>query len=554
VINKLTIQNYALIEKLEINFSKKLTVITGETGAGKSIILGALGLLKGDRADVAVLFEKEKKCLVEADFNIEQLELKDFFIKHDLDYNSQCIIRREINVSGKSRAFINDTPVTLLQLKELGDSLIDLHKQQQTLELNSQLFQLKMIDSLAENNQVFSDYISLYKVRLKDKTEWNRLQEQLQLAQNEQEYNQFLLSELEAANLTTINQIELEAQLTLLNNSELIMEKLLASYLGLNNDEQSAISTLKIVLHQLNSIKGLHKDYIELYNRLQSIIIEAVDISEEIENAKDNLTFNPDELLLIQNKLDNVYRLFRKHNVTNVAELLALELQLNSKVNNVSDLEKMAEKIAAKINIAEKELQVLAKQLSTNRKKIVSTIEKNLTELCIQVGLVNAQIKINIIDNNPLELSTMGLDYVEILFSANKGLAPQPIHKAASGGELSRLMLCIKSLLANKVNLPTMIFDEIDTGVSGQVAIQVGQLLKKLSDQHQIMVISHLPQIAAFATEHLWVYKNSENTKTTSHIKLLADNERLHELAIMLSGNPPSKEALANAQSLIQFN
>jgi len=549
MITSLSIKNYALIEKLAIDFSKGFSIITGETGAGKSIILGAIGLVLGKRADLTSLKNKEEKCVIEAHFEISKYNLKEFFEANDLDYEDETIIRREILPSGKSRAFINDSPVNLQELQDLSLYLIDIHSQQQTQELSDENVQFKIIDAIANNGGVIAEYQKLLKSYKADKSKWNALIKKQSDSGKEQEYNTFLLNELVSAQLKSGEQEELEADYEKLNNVEIIKESLDKS-LTIANEEQFG------VFHNLNEIKAaLQKvapfspEYQNLFERVTSLAIEFDDVSKELENCSEKLLNDPVQLELVNQKLQLIYNLQKKHQVNSVDDLLQIQAELG---NSLLELDNMDEEIAALSKIIEEktiELDNYAVQIHQNRVNAIPKLSEQLISILETLGMPNVRFKMELL---PSEVYFQnGKDELQFLFSANKGTDFGLLKKVASGGEMSRIMLAVKAILAKYSKLPTLIFDEIDTGVSGEIAIRMGEIMKEMSVTMQIFAITHLPQIAAKGDSHFKVSKSTVGDDTQSELKLLSQEERILEIAHMLSGANISDSALNHAKQLL---
>jgi DNA repair protein RecN (Recombination protein N) len=546
----LSVQNYALIDTLEVDFAKGLTIITGETGAGKSILLGALGLVAGNRADIQSLNDKTKKCVIEASFNLKEYKLKDFFSANDIDYEPITVIRREINPEGKSRAFINDTPVTLNLLKELTEQLIDIHSQHQTLTINGSEFQLSVVDAYAQHDELLTQYHNNYKTYKTLKKQLAELTDKEAQAKKDADYFQFQFNELEDANLKSGDQNELEQELQTLNNAEAIKLNLSKSAYGLNGGELNMLSSLSEIKSSIASIAKYKPEINELSKRINSAYVELKDIADEIENLESEIIYDAARIEEISTRLDTLYRLQQKHQVKEVDELIALKNELSNKLLEFSSLEIEIEKTKKQLDAIEKELLTNAKKISANRKNAIPKIEKDTAGLLTSLSMPNAQLKVehsttDVLNNN-------GLDTINFLFSANKGSDFKEINKVASGGELSRLMLSIKSLIAQLTALPTIIFDEIDTGVSGEVADKMGIIMNKISKNIQVLAITHLPQIAGKGASHLLVYKEDKNNKTYSNIKKLTNEERIYEIAKMLSTGTPTATALKNAEELLK--
>src|SRR6218665_1978386 len=549
MITSLSIENFALIEKLNIDFSSGFSIITGETGAGKSILLGALGLVLGKRADLSSLKNKEEKCIVEATFSIGKYNLQAFFDGNDLDYEEETIIRREILPSGKSRAFVNDSPVNLQELQDLSLYLIDIHSQQQTQELSDESVQFKIIDAIANNSDIISDYQKLLKSYKSDKSKWNALLKKQSDSGKEQEYNTFLLNELVAAQLKSGEQEELEADYEKLNNVEIIKESLDKS-LAIANEEQFG------VFHNLNEIKNaLQKvalfspEYQNLFERISSLAIEFDDVSKELESCSEKLLNDPVQLELVNQKLQLIYNLQKKHQVDSVADLLQIQTDLG---NTLLELDNMDEEIASLSKIIEQQalqLDNYADKIHKNRISAIPKLSEQLISILETLGMPNVRFKMELIPSETYFQN--GKDELQFLFSANKGTDFGLLKKVASGGEMSRIMLAVKSILAQYSKLPTIIFDEIDTGVSGEIDRKMGEIMKNMSLQMQVMAITHLPQIAAKGSDHFKVFKTTADEQTNTELKLLSKEERIVEIAQMLSGTAISDSAINHAKALL---
>jgi len=549
MLQKLHIQNYAIIDEISIDFSSKLNIITGETGAGKSILVGALSLVLGERADTAVLSSKDKKCVVEAFFGlIKSKEIKYFFTANDLEVENEVIVRREIAANGKSRAFINDTPVNLNQLKELSSLLVDLHQQFDTVELGDNDFQREVLDALAGNGDLLQEYASIFNRYSKTKKELEGLQLEQSNANKELDYNKFQFDELEEAGLKENELEELDAELKLLSNAESVKQELGGIYGELKESEQPIVQQLKVLSNKLRSLEQYHTDIPELFKRLLSSQVELQDIANELERINDTVQYSAERIQIVNDKMAVGYKLLKKHGVNTTNELLAIKDSLQEKLtaifNITETIAKKEKEVAQLLQQAEK----LAITISANRKKAIEPLTKQVNKLLAQVGMPNAQIKIQI---DATILNSYGSDTIEFLFDANKSNRFEPLRKVASGGELSRLMLCIKSLVAKKLQLPTLIFDEIDTGISGEAAKQVGLIMKELSASHQLISITHQPQIAAKADAHYFVYKEIKGDKIATSIRQLTGDERITAIAHMLSGEKPTAAALANAREMV---
>jgi len=549
MITSLSIKNYALIEKLAIDFSKGFSIITGETGAGKSIILGAMGLVLGKRADLTSLKNKEEKCVIEAYFDISKYNLKPFFEANDLDYEDETIIRREILPTGKSRAFINDSPVNLQELQELSLFLIDIHSQQQTQELSDETVQFAIVDAIANNQNEIGNYQSLLKSYKEDKARLSSLLLKQAESIKEQEYNTFLLNELVAAQLKSGEQEQLEADFEKLNNVETIKEAVDKS-LALSNEEQiGALSTLKEIKLALQKIASFAPEYAALLERITSLAIELDDISDELTNCFDKLIHDPIKLDLISEKLQLIFNLQKKHQVVTVDELLSIQTTLENTLFELGNLESDIAKLTQTIQDKTNSLDALAQTIHQKRSESVPVLSDKLIAILATLGMPNVRFNIEIKSTDNYYQN--GKDEIQFLFSANKGTDFGLLKKVASGGEMSRIMLAVKAILAQYSKLPTLIFDEIDTGVSGEIAIRMGEIMKEMSQKMQIFAITHLPQIAAKGNAHFKVFKSTVGEDTQSELQLLNEEERVIEIAQMLSGAVVSDSALNHAKSLL---
>ncbi len=549
MLSQLSIKNYALIDSLDVSFASGFTCITGETGAGKSILLGALSLVLGKRADLGALQDKDLKCIVEAEFLIKKYGLKSFFKENDLDYEDLTIIRREILPSGKSRAFINDTPITLDVLSQLGNRLIDVHSQHQTLQLGNNDFQMKVIDALADNKSLLNEYSEGLEVYRNITKELQELLDFQLNANKEHDYNSFLLKELDEAPLKIGLQEELEGQYEQLNNMESIIEQL-AKGDQLLNDEQVGILNLISELKQVaNKLSNYGTDYVELNQRIQSVFIEMDDISTEVQSLQEGAEANPQLLETISGKLQTLFDLQKKHGVNDISELIAVRDVLTEKVSVTENLESNIEKKEAELRGQEENLNKLTSSLNERRTKVIPELKKQLETSLSKLGMPNATFKINLKPSDTFK--TNGKDDLTFLFSANKGTDYGELKKVASGGELSRIMLTIKSILAKYEQLPTMMFDEIDTGVSGEISNRMGDIMQEMSNTMQVFSITHLPQVASKGNHHFKVFKVDEANATRTRMKKLGDDERVVELAEMLGGKDLSDSALAHARQLL---
>ncbi|NHA06087.1 DNA repair protein RecN [Mucilaginibacter sp. HC2] len=561
MLQKLTINNYALIDNLEIGFGKGLNILTGETGAGKSIILGALSLILGQRAESRYFFNQQKKCVIEGLFKIDGFHLKSFFEDNDLDYEAETVLRREISADGKSRAFVNDTPVNLTALKQLGEKLIDIHSQHATLEINDPEFQLLVVDSVAKHDELLNDYQTKFRAYRKSVARLHELIAESEKAKTDLDYFQFQFDELEKATLHPDEQELLEKELYALNNAEEIKRNLFGAYYLMQEGETSALIQLKEAGVQLGNLEKFDTQIEELHQRLSSTIIELKDIATEIETIEQRTQTNEARVDEINIRLSLIYNLQKKHRVNTNAKLLEIQDDLSDKIQKVLFSDEAVEQLQKQLTIDRAELEKLAAQLTGNRIKAIPAIEKQVLSTLAEMGMGNSALKIEHAplppkgganeSANSTTLGATGADQIKFLFSANKGHALSEMSKVASGGELSRLMLSIKSLIAQYTALPTIIFDEIDTGVSGEVANKVGQIMEHLADNLQVITITHLPQIASKGQNHYFVYKDDSAATTYTRIKQLDQPERVLEIAKMLSGDKPGESALQNARELL---
>ncbi|MBS1534833.1 MAG: DNA repair protein RecN [Bacteroidetes bacterium] len=549
MIQSLSIQNFALIEQLKMDFSPGFTIITGETGAGKSILLGALGLVLGKRADLSSLKNKEEKCVIEAHFDISAYDLKEFFAENDLDYENISILRREILPSGKSRAFINDTPVNLQELQALGEQLIDIHSQHETRELSENQYQFEMLDSFSGNGSELTQYQEQLKIYKSQVQNLRQFESDLKQMQQEFDYHQFLLQELQQISLTDINQSEMESQLEQLSHVEFIKENLHKAYAAANDEQFGVLHLLHEMKSAIQKVAGFSSRFASLNERLESSFIELKDVASEIEQSGDELVLDPKKAEEIEQKLQSLYALQKKHQVTSVAELIEIQKTLEQKVLAVDHAQEQIETLQNAIDLAQNKLDEIANRISQNRQKAAHDLTRQLHEMLAQLGMPNARFKIDIALTE--EYFSNGKDQLQFLLSANLGSDYGLLRKVASGGELSRIMLSVKAILAKYTQLPTIIFDEIDTGVSGEIANQMGQIMNQMSQQMQVFVITHLPQIAAKGNQHFKVFKTTNNQKTTTEIKALDKEQRITEIAQMLSGAEVSESALNHAKSLL---
>lgn len=550
MLKKLTIKNYAIIDDLEIEFNEGFNIITGETGAGKSIIIGALGLLLGERIDSKALKSKNQKCIIEGHFDIKDYQLNDFFNVNDLDFEEITILRREISVDNKSRAFVNDTPCTIQVLKQLGEKLVDIHSQHETLQINSSEFQLGFIDAVSNIKKDTAQFAKDFQSFQNLAKEIQVLESEYSNAIKEQDYLKFQFDELFQTELKSDEQQQLEDEQSLLSNAEEIQSKISGITNILQDSEVNIIDQLKLVQSQLSSIEKHNSSIKSISERLKSSIIEIKDIYSELENVASESQANPNRLEIVQERLNIIYRLEQKHRVESIQELIDIQNKLDEAIRSFDQSEETIKKKKDEYLKIQSDLLKRAKVISEKRKSSFNTIINFLVESLKDLGIPHAVIEI-IQDVNESQLSKSGIDDIKILFSANKGQFPENISKVASGGELSRIMLCIKSLLAEKEQLPTIIFDEIDTGVSGEVAIKMGQIMRRLSNNLQVISITHLPQIASLGNHHYFVYKDQLQKETITKMKLLNNEERVLEIAKMLSGEKPTAGALENAKELL---
>ena len=551
MLNRLVIRNYALIDNLDISFSKELNIMTGETGAGKSIILGALSLLLGQRAESKYFFNQQKKCIIEGIFHVDELHLHDFFTENDLDYDIETVLRREISSDGKSRAFINDTPVNLTILKQMGEKLIDIHSQHATIEINNEAFQLSVVDIVAGHIDLLSDFQATYKSHRKALSKLKELISENEKSKADQNYFQFQFDELESANLQASEQQHLETELDVLTHAEEIKRSLAAAVFALNENERAAILQLTEAAQHLQQAEKYNPEISELSERLKSSLIEIKDIAFETERIEQATQFNESRSSDINQRLTTIYTLQKKHRLDSVVELLDLQESLSQKLNSITSVDENIEQLKKESSILFEKLLTQASDLSKSRQKTIPNFEKQIQQTLQEVGMPHAVLKIQNVLLSEEQINNSGRDQIQFLFSANKGQTPLPIQKVASGGELSRLMLSIKSLIARHTALPTIIFDEIDTGISGEIASKVGNIMQQLSENMQVIAITHLPQIASKGNSHYRVYKDEQHDRTLSNITILNKEERTLEIAKMLSGENPGEFAMQNARELL---
>lgn len=551
MLQHLTISHYALIEHLDIDWQNGFSVITGETGAGKSIILGALNLLLGGRADTKAIQSGQNKCMIEAIFNIEELHLKSFFIENDIDYDEkECIIRREVMLSGKSRAFINDSPLPASKLKEIGDKIIDIHSQHQNLLIRNESFLIDTLDTIAEHPEVLAKYRLLHKAYKEAVTSLEELRQQAEKGKTEQDYLQFQLSQIEEAQLQADEQTDLEAEQNILNHSEEIKQAYYSAQSLLNAEEVCVTQNLKHAAEKLRDITTNDSMANQLAERLDSMRIELDDIEAEIAQHAEKVEYDPARLAFIEERLNTIYELEQKHRVKNVGELLTIADTLRTRLSAIENLDEDIAQQKKKVDDLTKARSKAAVQLTDTRKNAAKSIEKELTASLKQLGMPNVEIGLQITPRQEYDYS--GSDNVTFLFSGNKNIPPQDVKQIASGGEIARMMLALKALIAKKKALPTILFDEVDTGVSGSMAEKMAKVMQQISNFCQVICITHLPQIAACATNQYRVYKEDTGDATRSHIKQLSYEERIEEIAHMLSGSEITQAAISNAKALLK--
>ena len=548
MLSRIFIQNFALIDRLEIDLKTGLQVITGETGAGKSIILGALRLIMGERADAKSFAKADSKSIVETEFCIDE-SFKSFFDNKDLDYEPQTIIRREISPGGKSRAFINDVPVTLDILKELSSRLIDIHSQFETSDLFTESFQFGILDGLAKNSSLLSDYQNMFNEYLKAKKDIDQLKKILSESNKESDYKNFLLTELEEANLDQIDFSDLQNQLSIQENADQISEQLSQSLSTLNAEEFGILPGLFDIRNKISKLSELSSDYEELSQRLETSYLEIKDINAELEEKAENLEINPTYLQQLLTSINRINALFLKHQTDDIQGLIAIREELAASQNSLEDVENLIDEKEKLISKAEIQLQNLSKNLTESRLKRSSDLENKAKEIFHKLGLEKAILKVDITDSP--QFNTFGKNAIQILFQANSGFPLKPIQNAVSGGERSRVMLAIKKIMAENNALPTLILDEIDTGVSGRIAEEMGKLMQEMANDLQLIVITHLAQVAAKGNENYKVVKYDENGITKTTIVTLSDEEKLNEIAQLISGSKITDAAISQAKELI---
>ena len=552
MLKNLTVQNYALIDELQLQFGKGLNIITGETGAGKSVLMGALGLLLGDRTDSASLLDKTKKCLIKGEFHASE-KVKLFLEKMELDADIDLYIHREINKDGKSRSFINDTPVSLSVLKELGNLLVDIHSQHETLLLNQSEFQLSVVDAFASNEEKLNEYQIIYRQYRAAKQTLIDLKEEEKRIKADQDYLQFQFDELSEAAIVPGEQLQLEEELSALSHSEEIKSGIDRFTQSVSGSDSNIISGLSSASNIISGLSIYLASLDDLSKRLKALEIELKDIEYEVEQVSEKISFNPQRLEIINERLNLIYRLEQKHRVTNVEELLQILDNVNEKLSSFNSLEERILATEKQTELLLEKVKTIAIKLSDKRKKSIPSIELKIKKLLSELAMPDAVLKIELTELNEDAINQSGCDKVRFLFSANKGIPYSDISKVASGGELSRLMLCLKSSVATLIELPTIVFDEIDTGVSGETAFKIGKVMQELSVAHQLIAITHLPQIASRGEDHFFVYKEVSGKKTFTKVRKLSTDERIVEVARMLSGDKPTAVAMENAKELLSF-
>ncbi len=549
MLASLHIQNYALIDSAEIELGPGFTIITGETGAGKSILLGALGLLLGDRADANALFDKSRKCVVEGKFTVNKFDLRKLFEENDLDYSDDTIIRREVTAEGKSRAFVNDTPVNISFLKQLSTKLMDVHSQHETLTLTNSAFQLTALDAVAGNGKLLSEYRDRFSAYKKVAVKLNQLKEIEAQSKKDVDYFTFQFEELDSIGLKELEQDELESELKTLENAEAIKGGLMNASVSLSGADENLVAGILAVKNSIAQLAKFNPKVAVLADRLTSVVIELEDIACETDGLNDEIIYDPKRIAVVNERLDSIYRLQHKHGVRTVTELIVLCEDLRLKIDAITSME-------AQLMFAEKELEVAfnavketGEKLAKKREDAAPVLSKEVKEMLVELGMPSAQLKVSI--ERMAEPKESGFDKVTFLFTANKGAELQPLNKVASGGELSRLMLSLKAMLSKSASLPTIIFDEIDTGISGDIAAKAGAIMHRMGAQMQVITITHLPQVASKGDAHLFVFKEEVNKKTVSRIKQLTDKQRIEEIAKMLSAGKPGEAARENAKELL---
>lgn len=550
MLTRLSVSNFAIIDELDIQFNKGLTIITGETGAGKSILLGALRLIIGERADMKQLNDETKKCIIEANFNISKLNLTSFFAENDLDFDEDSILRRELLPSGKSRAFINDTPVTLTVLQELGEQLIDIHSQFNTSELLEQSYQMQILDAHAGQLPLVRKYQTLFSKRSQNRLELEALKDRITELSKESDYKDFLLDELKTAKLKADEWKELEQEQKELEHIDEIQWILNEIRSKLETPEFGILTQMNEINTQLDKISEFGEDLSEFSHRIHSVSVELDDIQKEIAAKSEGLEASPERLMEVNERIDLIHLLLNKHRLKSIEELIQLEKDLENDKSDFDQLEIQVSDLETKIAAIEKELKIEAEKISSARKKAIPKIEKEILDSLSELGMENSQLKIDF--QTTSKFTSNGMDEISFLFSANQGSTPKPIGKTISGGERSRLMFAVKKSLTGRLELPTLILDEIDTGVSGKVANEVGNMMKEMAKHLQLITITHLPQVASKADKHLKVRKRISDGKTLTDVRELSSEEQIREIAELLSGSNITDSALEQAKELLK--
>jgi DNA repair protein RecN (Recombination protein N) len=550
MLKQLHISNYALIDELNVSFESGFNVITGETGAGKSILLGALGFALGDRADTNVLYDKDKKCVVEAQFALDDETLKPLFEENELDFETDCIFRRELNPQKKSRAFINDTPVALQTMKAIGGQMVDIHTQHDSLLLTDADFQLRLLDNIAQNGALLSEYQAEYTTHNTIKRKLNELKEMADKNTAENDYLKFQLEELDKANLKEGEYADIEQTLSVMENAEEIKTLLVTANGLMENSENSILGQVNELSSNLSRLKHLLPDTEGLDERIENLKVELKDIAYDLRRKEDDTQFDEEQLQSLQERYDLLSRLMMKHRVNDFGELIALRDNLKEKTNAFENIDEAIAQAEKQLKTSEKQLSTLAKALHDKRCQAATTFGEKVTVLVRQLAMPFAQFQVSV-ESLPT-FGSKGRDEIRFLFSANKGIAVDDLRRVASGGELSRLMLSIKSAVSSYNYIPTLVFDEIDTGVSGEVAAKIGGIMRQMGRSLQLISITHLPQVASQAEHHYFIYKDNEGARTQSHIRVLSPEERIQEIAKMLSNDQVTPEALRAAEVLMK--
>ena len=551
MLKQLSVKNYILIDELDIRLEKGLGIITGETGAGKSILLGALGLMLGQRADVGELLDKKRKCIIEGVFDVKAYHIKTFFEDKELDYADECTIRREINPEGKSRAFVNDTPVNLTTLKELSSRLVDIHSQHESLLLGNRSFQLNVLDAYAGNQDLLKTYKSNFTSWKQSEKAYLALLDEEAKSKSDFDYLNLQFNEISTLKLKEGEQVSLESEQQKLEHGEEIVEQLNRSVMMIRDGDENVVAQLSLVHQLLQGIKKFDNQFANQSDRLQSVLIELKDIHAELEDAIGKLQLDPKRLEEVNERLSFIYNLQKKHRLNTIEELLQFEEELSQKLQRISSFEDEILRLKKEVDVKKSQLLKSGNALTAYRKKAIPALEKEVTQQLSELAMPHAMLRIALIEENENNFTADGMEKIQFLFSANKGGDFKELAKVASGGEMSRLMLCIKSIMARLTAMPTVIFDEIDTGISGETAARVGTILKQMAKDHQVLAITHLPQIASKGNTHFLVYKEVKKSTTRSQLRILNEQERLNEIARMLSGEVLTDAALDNARVLL---